>query len=123
MLPKNKFTMAAKFNMATKTKFACKNYKSSFFKKKNSQKFKMAPIFNIEIFFWHLFLGAFIFVNNFKMVKFLHKEQKIIKNCCQKTEFKMAAKFKMATKTKFVYVAKKTLVRLRSFGHFDYAFL
>jgi hypothetical protein len=48
--------------MATKTKFACKNYKSFFFQKKkfravlvalipkfiekkNSQKFKMAPIF------------------------------------------------------------------------------
>jgi hypothetical protein len=28
----------------------------------------------------------------------------------------MAAKLKMATKTKFAYVAKKTLVRLRTFG-------
>jgi hypothetical protein len=56
--------MAAIFKMATKTKFACKNYKSTFFKKKLSglfyllkylenkfsQKFKMAPIFNMEIF-------------------------------------------------------------------------
>jgi hypothetical protein len=65
MLPKNKFKMAAKFKMATKTKFACKNYKTSFPKKKIqgclpeylsfierkiSQKFKMAPIFNMEIF-------------------------------------------------------------------------
>jgi hypothetical protein len=38
------------------------------------------------------------------MVKILHilKEQtpkKNLKNCCQKTEFKMAAKFKMATNT------------------------
>jgi hypothetical protein len=30
----------------------------------------------------------------------------------------MAAKLKMATKTKFTYVAKKTLVRLRTFGVF-----
>jgi hypothetical protein len=35
----------------------------------------------------------------------------------------MAAKLKMATKTKFAYVAKKTLVRLRTFGQFEYAFL
>jgi hypothetical protein len=28
----------------------------------------------------------------------------------------MAAKFKMATKNKFAYVAKKTLVRFRMFG-------
>jgi hypothetical protein len=34
LLPKNKFKMAAKFTMATKTKFACENYKSSFFKKR-----------------------------------------------------------------------------------------
>jgi hypothetical protein len=32
----------------------------------------------------------------------------------------VAAKFKMATKTKFAYVAKKTLVSLRTFGQFDY---
>jgi hypothetical protein len=62
------------------------------------------------------------------MVKFLHilKEQtqkKNLKNCCQKTEFKVAAKFKMATKTKIAYVAKMTLVRLRTFGQFEYAFL
>jgi hypothetical protein len=52
--------MAAKFKMAAKTKFAFKNYKSYFFKKRIqgcfsclsffSQKFKMAPMFNIEIF-------------------------------------------------------------------------
>jgi hypothetical protein len=35
----------------------------------------------------------------------------------------MAAKFKIATKTKFANVAKKTLVRLRTFGQFEYAFL
>jgi hypothetical protein len=35
----------------------------------------------------------------------------------------MAAKFKMATKTIFAYVAKKTLVRLKTFGQFDYGFL
>jgi hypothetical protein len=35
----------------------------------------------------------------------------------------MADKFKMATKTKFAYVAKKTLVRLRTFGQFNYAFI
>jgi hypothetical protein len=35
----------------------------------------------------------------------------------------MAAKLKMATKTKFAYVAQKTLVRLRIFGQFNYAFL
>jgi hypothetical protein len=57
-------------------------------------------------FFLHLFLGAPIFVRNFKIGKFLHilEEQtskKNKKNCCQKREFKMAAKFKMATKTKF----------------------
>jgi hypothetical protein len=93
MLPKIEFKMAAILKMATKTKFACKNYKLSFFKKKFravlvakipsfiekkiSQKFKMAPMFNMEIFFWHLFLRAFIIVRNFKMVKFLHilKEQ------------------------------------------------
>jgi hypothetical protein len=34
----------------------------------------------------------------------------------------MAAKFKMATKTKFAYVAKKTLVRLRTFGQLNYVF-
>jgi hypothetical protein len=60
--------MAAKFKMATKTKFACKNYKSSFFNKKNfravlaaeipkfnrnffSQKFKMEPRFQHGNFF------------------------------------------------------------------------
>jgi hypothetical protein len=35
----------------------------------------------------------------------------------------MAAKVKMATKTKFAYVGKKTFVRLRTLGQFDYAFL
>jgi hypothetical protein len=34
----------------------------------------------------------------------------------------MAAKFK-TTKTKSLYVAKKTLVRLKTFGQLDYAFL
>jgi hypothetical protein len=34
----------------------------------------------------------------------------------------MAAKFKMATKTKFASVAKKTLVRLKTFSQFNYAF-
>jgi hypothetical protein len=34
--PKKKIKVAAKFKMATKTKFACKNYKSSFFKIKIS---------------------------------------------------------------------------------------
>jgi hypothetical protein len=29
----------------------------------------------------------------------------------------------MATKTKFFYVAKKTLVRFTTFGQFNYAFL
>jgi hypothetical protein len=35
----------------------------------------------------------------------------------------MVAKFKIATKTNFAYVAKKTLVRLRTFGQLKYAFL
>jgi hypothetical protein len=33
----------------------------------------------------------------------------------------MAAQFKMATKTKFAFVEKKTLVGLKTFGDFDYA--
>jgi hypothetical protein len=33
----------------------------------------------------------------------------------------MTAIFKMATKIKFAYVAKKTLVRLRTFSQFNYA--
>jgi hypothetical protein len=44
-------------------------------------------------------------------MKELKKFKKKSKNCCQNTEFKMAAKFKMVTNTKFAYVAKKTLVR------------
>jgi hypothetical protein len=36
-----------------------------------SQKFKMAPVFKMEIFFLYLFQRAFIFVRKFKMVKFL----------------------------------------------------
>jgi hypothetical protein len=32
----------------------------------------------------------------------------------------VVAKFKMATRTKFAYVAKKTLVRIRTFGLFDF---
>jgi hypothetical protein len=31
----------------------------------------------------------------------------------------MAAKFKMANKTEFSYVAKQTLVRLKTFGQFN----
>jgi hypothetical protein len=44
-------------------------------------------------FFLHLFLGALIFIRNFKMLKFLHilEEQTKKKKCCQKTKFKMAA--------------------------------
>jgi hypothetical protein len=89
LLPKNKFKMAAKLKTkTTKTKFACKNYKSSFFKKKNSVLFWLPEYLNfIEKkflknsrfaynqhgdFFWNLFLGALILVRNFKMVKFLH---------------------------------------------------
>jgi hypothetical protein len=34
----------------------------------------------------------------------------------------MARKFKMATKSKFAFVAKKTLVRLKIFGQFNYVF-
>jgi hypothetical protein len=75
MLPKIEFKMAAILKMATKTKFACKNYKLSFFKKKFravlvakipsfiekkiSQKFKMAPMFNMEIFFLASFSKSF----------------------------------------------------------------
>jgi hypothetical protein len=57
----------------------------------------MAPIFNHGDFIWHLFLGALIFVRNFKMQKYLHilKEQTKKQYVAQKTEFKMAAKLKM----------------------------
>jgi hypothetical protein len=62
---KKKFKMAAKFKMATKTKFACENsclsFIEIFFLKNSTWRF-----------FCHLFLGAFIFVRNCKMVKFLH---------------------------------------------------
>jgi hypothetical protein len=67
LLSQNKFKMAANFKLATKTKFACKNYKLStkkkkigavlvalipkFYRRKVSAKFKVAPIFNMEIFF------------------------------------------------------------------------
>jgi hypothetical protein len=34
----------------------------------------------------------------------------------------MATKFKIATKTKFTYVAKKTLVHLRTYGQFNCVF-
>jgi hypothetical protein len=34
IVAKNKFKMAAQLKMATNTSFACKNYKSSFFRKK-----------------------------------------------------------------------------------------
>jgi hypothetical protein len=85
----------------------------------------MALIFNMA-FFWHLFLEALAFVRNFKMQNFLHfleekTQKKNKKFCCQKRKFKMAAKFK-TTKTKFSYVIKKILGRLRTFGQFDYAF-
>jgi hypothetical protein len=36
-----------------------------------------------------------------------------------KNKFKIAAKFKMATKTLFAYVATKTLVCLKTFGQFE----
>jgi hypothetical protein len=85
----------------------------------------MAPIFNMEIFLVS-FLGALVFIRNFKKVKFLHileeqTQKKIKKNCWQKNLFKMAAKFKMATKTKFAFVPKRTLVRLWTYGLFNYA--
>jgi hypothetical protein len=77
-------------------------------------------------FFGHLFLEALAFVRNFKMQNFLHfleeKTQKKKKILLPKNKFKMAAKFK-TTKTKFSYVTKKTLVRLRAFGQFDNPFL
>jgi hypothetical protein len=61
------------------------------------------------------------------MLKFLHilieQSEKNKKICCQKTKFKMTAIFKMAAKTKFASVAKKTLVCLRTFGQFKHAFL
>jgi hypothetical protein len=44
MLPKIEFKMAAKFKVATKIKFACENYKSSFFKKLNSGLFQL-PVY------------------------------------------------------------------------------
>jgi hypothetical protein len=57
------------------------------------------------------------FVKNFKMQHFLHfLEEQTPKKMWPKNKFKMAAKFKMVTKTKFAYVAKKTLARL---GQFD----
>jgi hypothetical protein len=43
-------------------------------------------------------------------------KEKTKKICCQKSKIKLAAKFKMAARTKLAYVAKKTLVRLRTFG-------
>jgi hypothetical protein len=59
--------------------------------------------------------------------EFLHifKEQILKKNLkiVAKKLNSNAAKFKMATKTKLAYVAKKTLVRLRTFDQFNYAFL
>jgi hypothetical protein len=45
-----------------------------------------------------------------------HTPKKMLPN----NKFKMAAKFKMATKTQFAYVAKKTLVHLKVFGQLDY---
>jgi hypothetical protein len=69
------FKMTAKFKMATKSKFAYKTYKSSFFKKKiravfaeipkfyrkkKSQKFKMASKFNMENFLVSFFSSSHI---------------------------------------------------------------
>jgi hypothetical protein len=93
---------------------------------KKTQKFKMAPIFIMEIFLAS-FQGALIFVRNLKTVKFLcilkyQTKNKIKKIAVKKTKLKMAAKFKMAAKTKFAYVAIRTLVRLMTFDIFDYAF-
>jgi hypothetical protein len=73
----------------------------------------MAPIFKMA-FVWLLFLEALASVRNFIMQKFLHflQEQtlkKKIKKNVAKKKIKMAAKFKMATKTKFACVAKKLL--------------
>jgi hypothetical protein len=68
--------MAAKFKMATETKTT-----KYLFSKKNSGLFHLPKYLSfIEKkkmvqhgdFFCHLLLGAFIFVRNFKMVKFLH---------------------------------------------------
>jgi hypothetical protein len=101
--------MAAIFKMATKTKFARKNYKSSFFKKmfravlvvkipkfyrkKKFSKIQDGAHIQHRDFFSHLFPGALIFVRNFKMVRFLHilEEQTQKKNkkiCCQKLNSK-----------------------------------
>jgi hypothetical protein len=48
----------------------------------------------------------------FNMEELKKFQNKLKKNCCQKTEFKMAGKFK----TKFAYVAKKTLIRHIEYG-------
>jgi hypothetical protein len=85
-----KLKMAAQFKMAAKILFTSKTYKPSFYKffnmpnfyiKKNSQKFKMAPISN-TVFFCHLFLEALAFVRNFKMQKFLPLEEQTPKKRC-----------------------------------------
>jgi hypothetical protein len=55
----------------------------SFEEKKNSQKFKMAPILKMEILLAP-FLGALIFVGNFKMLNFLD----ILKEKTQKKKIK-----------------------------------
>jgi hypothetical protein len=94
----------------------------------------MAPIFNIAIFFAY-FLGALIFVRNFKMLKFLYilEEQTQKKKIgCQKTKFKLAAKFKMAAKTNFFFVENRWFVvftskfsfgsHLEFSGHFEFFF-
>jgi hypothetical protein len=51
-----------------------------------------------------------------KFLPFLKEQTQKKKKNLPENKFKMAAKFKMATEIKFAYVAKKTLVRLRTFG-------
>jgi hypothetical protein len=61
----------------------------------------MALLFNIEI-FWHVFLGALIFVRNFEMVKFLHileeQTQKKIKKFVVPKKIKMVANLRWLPK-------------------------
>jgi hypothetical protein len=75
-------------------------------------------------FFLASFSRRFDFHREFEKVKFLHilkeQNQKKFKKMLPKSWIQVVAKFKMATRTKFVYVAKKTLVRLRTFGQFDF---
>jgi hypothetical protein len=73
----------------------------------------MEPIFNMA-FSWHLFLEALAFVRNFKMQYFLQnledqsQKKKKYKIFLPQNKFKMVAKFKMATKTKFSCINYKS---------------